>query len=70
MGENDMRKLMLAMAAAAIATVPVATVVQADDTTVIHKNDGMGDHKTIIKKPDDDRLVGPREEKKVIEHRD
>lgn len=64
-----MRKLMLAIAAAAIAGVPVATVVKAEDTTVIHKSDGMGDHKTIIKKHDD-RLVGPREEKKVIIHHD
>jgi len=43
--------------------VPVAAVVKAEDMTVIHKNDGMGDHKTIIKKHDD-HLVGPREEKR------
>lgn len=65
-----MRKLILTIAAAAIAGVPVATVVKAEDTTVIHKSDGIGDHKTIIKKRDDDRLIGPREEKKVIIHHD
>jgi adenine/guanine phosphoribosyltransferase-like PRPP-binding protein len=64
-----MRKFIFAIIAAAIAGVPVVTVVKAEETTVIHKGDGMGEHKTIIKKHDD-RLVGPREEKKVIIRRD
>ena len=63
-----MRKFILAIAAAAIVGAPLATAVKAE-TTVIQKSDGMGDHKTIIKKHDD-RLVGPREEKKVIIHHD
>ncbi len=64
-----MRKIILPIVAAAIAGLPLATVVKAEDTTVIHKEGGMGDHKTIIKKHDE-RLVGPREEKKVIIHHD
>jgi hypothetical protein len=64
-----MRKLILAITAAAIAGLPLATAVKAEETTVIHKSDGMGDHKTIIKKHDE-RLVGPREDKKVIIHHD
>jgi hypothetical protein len=62
-----MRKIVLPLVAAAIAVVPLATVVKAEETTVI-KRDGMGD-RTVIKKHED-HMVGPREEKKVIIHHD
>jgi|GEM_PF-2061244 hypothetical protein len=65
-----MRKLILAAAAAAIITAPMATVVKAEDTTVI-KRDGDGD-KTVIKKRDDINLlpVPHVEEKKTIIKKD
>jgi hypothetical protein len=65
-----MRKLILAAAAAAIITAPMATVVKAEDTTVI-KRDGDGD-KTVIKKRDDVNLlpVPHVEEKKTIIKKD
>jgi Ni/Co efflux regulator RcnB len=65
-----MRKLILAVVAAAIAGAPLATVVKAaDDTTVIQKDDTMGDHKAIIKKHEN-RPGAPREGKKMMMHRD
>jgi hypothetical protein len=39
--------------AAGIMSVPLAASVKAEDTTVIHKDDGYGNRKTIIKKHDD-----------------
>jgi hypothetical protein len=65
-----MRKLILAAAAAAIITAPMATVVKAEDTTVI-KRDADGD-KTVIKKRDDVNLlpVPHVEEKKTIIKKD
>jgi Spy/CpxP family protein refolding chaperone len=65
-----MRKLVLAAMAAAIVSVPLAATVKAEDTTVIHKSDGYGDHKTIIKKHEDRTMMAPREERKVIIHHD
>jgi hypothetical protein len=65
-----MRKLILVAIAAGIMSVPVAASVKAEDTTVIHKDDGYGNRKTIIKKHDDRTYVAPREEKKVIIHHD
>jgi hypothetical protein len=66
-----MRKLIFAAMAGAIATVPLAGVVKAEDTTVIHKNNGYGDHKTIIKKHEDRNYVAPPVgDKKVIIHHD
>jgi hypothetical protein len=64
-----MRKFILPIVAAAIVGVPLATVVKAEDTTVIQRENGMGEHKTVIKKHED-RMMAPREEKKVIIHRD
>jgi hypothetical protein len=64
-----MRKFILPLVAAAIAGAPLATIVKAEETTVIKRDDGMGDHRTVIKKHED-RMVAPREEKKVIIHRD
>ena len=65
-----MRKLILGMAAVAIITAPMATVVKAEDTTVI-KRDGDGD-KTVIKNRDDVNLlpVPHVEEKKTIIKKD
>jgi adenine/guanine phosphoribosyltransferase-like PRPP-binding protein len=60
-----MRAIMLAVAAAFIMSVPMAAAVKAEDTTVI-KKDVDGDRtKTVIKKKEE-----PREEKKVIIHKD
>jgi hypothetical protein len=65
-----MRKFILPIVAVAIAGVPLATtVVKAEETTVIKREGGMGDHRTEIRKHDD-RMVAPREEKKVIIHHD
>lgn len=65
-----MRKLVVAAVVGAIFSVPLAGIVKAEDTTVIRKDDGLGDHKTIIKKNEDRGYVAPREEKKVIIHHD
>jgi hypothetical protein len=65
-----MRTTIMAIVVASIAGIPFAASVRADDTTVIRKNDGYGDHKTIIKKHDDRGYAAPREEKKVIIHHD
>ncbi len=42
-----MRKILLALTATAVMAVPFATVVKAEDTTVIKRD---GDSKTVIKK--------------------
>ena len=65
-----MRKLILAAVAVSFASFPLATAVQAGDTTVIHKDDGFGGRKTIIKKHEDRTYLAPREERKVIIHHD
>jgi hypothetical protein len=69
-GEMPMRKLILAAAAAAIITAPMATVVRAEDTTIIKKHDD-GD-KTVIKKKDEVNVlpVPHVEEKKTIIRKD
>jgi len=60
-----MRKLVLAIAATAfVASIPLASAVRAEDTTVIKKNYGDGDSKTVIKKDE------PSSDKKVIIHKD
>jgi hypothetical protein len=64
-----MHKFILPIVAVAIAGVPLATVVKAEETTVIKREGGMGDHRTEIRKHDD-RMVAPREERKVIIHHD
>jgi hypothetical protein len=61
-----MRKLIVAVTTAVIASAALAAPVKADETTVIRKDDGMGDHKTIIKKHEDRGFIARREEKKVI----
>lgn len=59
-----MRKLILAIAATAfVASVPMASAVKAEDTTVIKKTNDDGDSKTVIKKDEP-------AEKKVIIHKD
>jgi Ni/Co efflux regulator RcnB len=50
-----MRKLILAIAAAALLAAPMATAVRAEDTTVIKRHDD-GD-KTIIKKRDEPAVL-------------
>jgi hypothetical protein len=63
-----MRKLVFASLAAAILTAPIASVVRAEDTTIIKKDDGDSS-KTVIKKHDSDVNVVPvphAEEKKTI----
>jgi hypothetical protein len=64
-----MRKLIIAAVAASIASIPLAAAVNAEETTVIHKDNGYGDQKTVIKKHENG-LFGGREEKKVIVHHD
>ena len=54
-----MRRFILPLVAAAIIGAPLATVVKAEETTVIKREGGMGDHTTVIKKRDD-RMVAPR----------
>ena len=62
-----MRKLIFASLAAVIATAPIASVVKAEDTTIIKKDDGDSS-KTIIKKRDDVNVVPVphTEERKTI----
>ena len=60
-----MRAIMLATAAAFIMSVPMAAAVKAEDTTVIKKDVDGDRSKTVIKKKEE-----PREEKKVIIHKD
>jgi hypothetical protein len=57
-----MRRLIGAAIAAPIASVAFAVAVHAEDTTVIHKDNGYGDHKTVP--------FGGHQEKKVIIHHD
>ena len=55
-----MRKILLALTATAVMAVPFATVVKAEDTTVIKRDDGS---KTVIKKKDDVKILPvPHEE--------
>jgi hypothetical protein len=55
-----MRKTLLALTAAAVMAVPFATVVKAEDTTVIKRDDGS---KTVIKKKNDVKVLPvPHEE--------
>ena len=62
-----MRKLIFASLAAVIVTAPLASVVKAEDTTIIKKDDGDRS-KTIIKKRDDVNVVPVphTEERKTI----
>lgn len=64
-----MRKLILSVAAVAIIIAPMATVVKAEDTTVIKRDD---EGKTVIKKRDDVKVfpVPHTEEKKTIIKKD
>jgi Ni/Co efflux regulator RcnB len=60
-----MRKIVLTCIAVALATAPMASVVKAEDTTVI-KRDRDGD-KTVIKKRDElNVLPAPHTEEKTI----
>ncbi len=61
-----MRKFVVAAIAAGFATLALSAPLRAEDTTVIRKDDGLGDHKTIIKKHEDHTFTAPRSEKKVI----
>ena len=60
-----MRAIMLAITAAFIMSVPMAAAVKAEETTVIKKDVDGDRSKTVIKKKEE-----PREEKKVIIHKD
>ena len=64
---------MLAAAAALVLSVQMASMANAEDTTVIKKDTPYGDSKTVIKKhegPVYDRVGPPVEDKKVIIHHD
>jgi hypothetical protein len=63
-----MRRLIGAAIAALIASVAFAVAVQAEDTTVIHKDNGYGDHKTVIKKHENGPFGGHQEKKVIIHH--
>jgi hypothetical protein len=55
-----MRKILLALAATAVMAAPFATVVKAEDTTIIKRD---GDSKTVIKKQNDVKILPvPHEE--------
>jgi hypothetical protein len=60
-----MRKLILAVVATAIASMPLATVVKAEDTTSTQKSTGMSDQKTIKKHED---RTAPRAGNKMMQH--
>ena len=60
-----MRAIMLAITAAFIISVPMAAAVKAEETTVIKKDVDGDRSKTVIKKKEE-----PREDKKVIIHKD
>jgi hypothetical protein len=60
-----MRAIMLAITAAFIMSVPMAAAVKAEDTTIIKKDVDGDRSKTVIKKKEE-----PREDKKVIIHKD
>ena len=60
-----MRAIMLVITAAFIMSVPMAAAVKAEETTVIKKDVDGDRSKTVIKKKEE-----PREEKKVIIHKD
>jgi hypothetical protein len=59
-----MRRMLLALTATAIMAVPFATIVKAEDTTVIKRD---GDSKTVIKKKESEPkiLPVPHEENKT-----
>jgi hypothetical protein len=59
-----MRKLIFSCIAAALVTAPMASIVKAEDTTVI-KRDRDGD-KTVIKKREENVLPVPHTEEKTI----
>jgi hypothetical protein len=60
-----MRAIMLAITAAFIMSVPMAAAVKAEETTIIKKDVDGDRSKTVIKKKEE-----PREDKKVIIHKD
>jgi hypothetical protein len=63
LGGTAMRKILLALAATAVMTAPMITVVKAEDTTVIKRD---GDSKTVIKKESDVNVLPvPHEEHKT-----
>jgi hypothetical protein len=59
-----MRKLIFTCVAAALVIAPMASIVKAEDTTVI-KRDSEG-NKTVIKKRDENVLPVPHTEEKTI----
>jgi len=59
-----MRKLIFVCIAATLVAAPMASIVKAEDTTVI-KRDGEGD-KTVIKKKEEHVLPVPHTEEKTI----
>ena len=63
-----MRKFILATMAAVIVTAPLATVVKAEDTTVIKRDNGGDRSKTVIKKHEDVNMmpVPHTEQRKTI----
>ena len=67
-----MRKVMLAIVAAIIATAPLASAVKAEDTTVIKKDGDTDRSTTVIKKREQLNLlpVPHTEEKKTIIKKD
>jgi len=67
-----MRKVMLAIVAAIIATAPLASAVKAEDTTVIKKDGDTDRSITVIKKREQLNLlpVPHTEEKKTIIKKD
>jgi hypothetical protein len=61
----DMRKILFYSIAATLVAAPLATVVKAEDTTII-KRDGDGDKKVIEKRERMDVLPVPHTEEKTI----
>jgi hypothetical protein len=59
-----MRKLIFTCITAALVTAPMASIVKAEDTTII-KRDNDGD-KTVIKKREEHVLPVPHTEEKTI----
>jgi hypothetical protein len=67
-----MRTLILATTAALILGAPIVTSAQAEETTVIKKDNDFGRSKTIIKKDEPSTTIIKKREpadKKVIIHR-
>lgn len=66
-----MRKFILMTGAALIVGLPLATMVKAEETTIIKKDTPRVEHDTVIKRDVDRPVVAPPvEDKKVIIHRD